>query len=471
MMAKNRLYLTSKGYRPLIKLYDFISINGLLCFILYLNNETANAIDTSSALLFSGIFMLYCEYANLYKIRSKIHLLRYLSKVTPVFILTCITTYLLSSHITDLDGISASIRNDKFYFIWFTSIYIMLISTRILWFFVYQRIIFPRKKKPKVAILGLTRSGLAMEHAIKKEYEQYANEVLFYDDRNVKRFGYLTKSQFAGDFEQLLADIKRDKISRVYIALPMVAKKRINAYLLELSNTTIATYMVPDLYAYHLNVSQVSCIGGVHTFSIFGSPLEGLGTPIKRIEDLVIGSLITVMILPVLVLVAIGVKMTSPGPILFKQDRYGLGGKCIKVWKFRSMSVMENEGTVIQATKNDPRVTSFGRFLRRTSLDELPQFFNVLTGQMSIVGPRPHAVAHNEQYRKIVNNYMIRHKIKPGITGLAQINGYRGETDTLGKMEKRIQYDIKYLQHWSLAMDIKIIFLTVFKGFVSETAY
>ncbi|RAH21075.1 sugar transferase, partial [Vibrio vulnificus] len=151
--------------------------------------------------------------------------------------------------------------------------------------------------------------------------------------------------------------------------------------------------------------------------------------------------------------------------------RYGLGGKKIKVWKFRSMRVMENDAVVTQATKNDPRVTKFGAFIRRTSLDELPQFINVLQGSMSIVGPRPHAVAHNEEYRVLVDNYMIRHKIKPGITGWAQINGYRGETETVDKMEKRIQYDIQYMQNWSLWLDIKIIFMTVFKGFVSETAY
>ncbi|GAB7200752.1 hypothetical protein OS12_21940 [Dickeya oryzae] len=192
---------------------------------------------------------------------------------------------------------------------------------------------------------------------------------------------------------------------------------------------------------------------------------------IKRLEDLVIGGVITLMISPLLLLIAIGIKLTSPGPVLFKQDRYGLSGNKIKVWKFRSMHVMENSDVVKQATKNDPRVTRFGAFLRRTSLDELPQFFNVLQGTMSIVGPRPHAVVHNEQYRQLVENYMIRHKVKPGISGLAQVNGYRGEVDTLDKMEKRVYYDITYIQSWSLWLDLKIIFRTIFKGFIGENAY
>ena len=177
------------------------------------------------------------------------------------------------------------------------------------------------------------------------------------------------------------------------------------------------------------------------------------------------------LISPILIAIAFAVKFTSKGPVIFKQDRYGLDGRKIKVWKFRSMSVTENSAVVTQATKNDARITPLGSFLRRTSLDELPQFINVLKGDMSIVGPRPHAVAHNEEYRKKVEFYMFRHKAKPGITGWAQINGWRGETDTLNKMEKRVEFDLHYIKHWSLWFDIKIIFMTIFKGFKNANAY
>ncbi|ENH1714789.1 exopolysaccharide biosynthesis polyprenyl glycosylphosphotransferase, partial [Escherichia coli] len=191
----------------------------------------------------------------------------------------------------------------------------------------------------------------------------------------------------------------------------------------------------------------------------------------KRIEDIIVSMLILILISPVLCVIAVTVKLTSKGPVIFRQTRYGMDGKPIKVWKFRSMTVMENDNVVTQATKNDVRVTKVGRFLRRTSLDELPQFFNVLLGGMSIVGPRPHAVAHNEQYRILIDGYMLRHKVKPGITGWAQINGWRGETDTLEKMQKRVEYDLEYIREWSVWLDLKIIFLTVFKGFISKTAY
>ncbi len=212
-------------------------------------------------------------------------------------------------------------------------------------------------------------------------------------------------------------------------------------------------------------------MNGVPVVPLYDTPLSGINRVLKRVEDIVLSSLILLLISPVLCCIALAVKLSSPGPIIFRQTRYGMDGKPIMVWKFRSMKVMENDKVVTQATQNDPRVTRVGNFLRRTSLDELPQFINVFTGGMSIVGPRPHAVAHNEQYRTLIEGYMLRHKVKPGITGWAQINGWRGETDTLEKMEKRIEFDLEYIREWSLWFDIKIVFLTIFKGFVNKAAY
>ena len=200
-------------------------------------------------------------------------------------------------------------------------------------------------------------------------------------------------------------------------------------------------------------------------------PMDGANRIVKRIEDIILATLILALISIPMLMIAFCVRMTSPGPALFRQKRYGIDGKSIEVWKFRSMKVMENGAKVTQATRGDNRITPFGAFLRRTSLDELPQFINVLRGEMSIVGPRPHAIAHNEEYRKIISGYMLRHKVKPGITGWAQINGWRGETDTVDKMEKRIEYDLDYIRNWSLFLDLKIVFLTVFKGFINKNAY
>ena len=192
---------------------------------------------------------------------------------------------------------------------------------------------------------------------------------------------------------------------------------------------------------------------------------------VKWLSDKILATLVLILISPILLLIALAIKIDSPGPVIFKQRRYGLNGEEILVYKFRSMTVCEDGGTIQQARKNDSRITRLGAFLRKTSLDELPQFINVLQGRMSIVGPRPHAVSHNETYRKLIKGYMVRHKVKPGITGWAQVNGYRGETETVDKMQKRIEYDLEYLRTWSLGLDLWIIVKTVAVVFSDRNAY
>ena len=200
---------------------------------------------------------------------------------------------------------------------------------------------------------------------------------------------------------------------------------------------------------------------GMPVISVCETPFRGANGVVKRISDVLLSLLILVLILPLLLVVGIAVKITSPGPVIFKQRRYGLDGEEILVYKFRSMTVTEDGGDIRQAQKGDRRITPLGAFMRRTSIDELPQFVNVLQGRMSIVGPRPHAVAHNELYRKLIKGYMVRHKVRPGITGWAQVNGYRGETVTLDKMQGRIDYDLDYLRNWSLRLDLHIILKTI----------
>ncbi|MBS6489610.1 MAG: undecaprenyl-phosphate glucose phosphotransferase, partial [Citrobacter freundii] len=257
----------------------------------------------------------------------------------------------------------------------------------------------------------------------------------------------------------------------VYIAMQMCDGARVKKLVHQLADTTCSVLLIPDVFTFNILHSRIEEMNGVPVVPLYDTPLSGVNRLLKRAEDIVLATLILLLISPVLCCIALAVKLSSPGPVIFRQTRYGMDGKPIKVWKFRSMKVMENDKVVTQATQNDPRVTKVGNFLRRTSLDELPQFINVLTGGMSIVGPRPHAVAHNEQYRQLIEGYMLRHKVKPGITGWAQINGWRGETDTLEKMEKRVEFDLEYIREWSVWFDIKIVFLTVFKGFVNKAAY
>jgi len=194
---------------------------------------------------------------------------------------------------------------------------------------------------------------------------------------------------------------------------------------------------------------------------------------VKKLEDIALSLVILIAISPLLALISLGVKLSSAGPVLFKQPRNGIDGRKIKVYKFRTMYMDADKraGFEQQAKKGDPRVTPFGAFLRRTSLDELPQFYNVLQGRMSVVGPRPHALSHNEHYKELISSYMQRHKVKPGITGWAQVHGLRGETDTVDKMQRRVEYDLFYIENWSIWLDAKIVFLTLFKGFNDENAY
>ncbi|MBR7781981.1 undecaprenyl-phosphate glucose phosphotransferase [Undibacterium luofuense] len=238
-----------------------------------------------------------------------------------------------------------------------------------------------------------------------------------------------------------------------------------------LFDSTVTTYFVPEALIFGMPGIQLRELAGRPVLASVEPPFFGLAALPKRLLDF-FGSLVGILLLsPVMTAVAIGVKLSSPGPVLFRQVRYGIAGKPIGVYKFRSMRVASRDAPVIQATVNDPRVTAFGSFIRRTSLDELPQLFNVLSGDMSLVGPRPHAVSHNELYRKLVSGYMFRHKVKPGITGWAQVNGLRGETETLEKMQKRVDYDLYYVQHWSFWLDIVIIWRTIKVLFGDKNAY
>ncbi len=265
--------------------------------------------------------------------------------------------------------------------------------------------------------------------------------------------------------------VRQNKIDIVYIATQMGKDEGIGSLVEELQDTTASVYFIPSIFVFSLMRRQMQDLNGIPLIAGWDAPFSGVEVLLKRSVDVILASLILVLISPIMIAIAIAVKFSSPGPILFKQRRYGIKGQDIVVYKFRSMTVTEDGEQIIQVKRDDQRVTKIGAFLRKTSLDELPQFINVLQGSMSLVGPRPHAVAHNEQYRRIINCYMLRHQVKPGITGWAQINGYRGETDTLEKMRKRVEYDLQYIRDWSLLLDLQIILKTAFVFFDHKNAY
>jgi Undecaprenyl-phosphate glucose phosphotransferase len=293
----------------------------------------------------------------------------------------------------------------------------------------------------------------------------------FLDHRSADRLCESSRKRLAGHGKDAADYVRRHAINGVYIALPISTAPRIEELLRDLRDTTASIYFVPNIFAFDLVQPRCVEINGMPVFSICDSPLQGMSGFWKRALDVGLAVSALLLIWPVLLAVALAIKQSSPGPVLFKQRRYGLNGEEILVYKFRSMSVCEDGAVIAQATPRDRRVTRVGAFLRRTSMDELPQILNVLEGKMSFVGPRPHAVAHNEEYRKLINGYMIRHKVRPGITGWAQVNGLRGETSTIEKMRRRVEYDLDYLKNWSLWLDFKIIARTALTVLRDDNAY
>ncbi|HSC85694.1 MAG TPA: undecaprenyl-phosphate glucose phosphotransferase, partial [Polyangiaceae bacterium] len=384
---------------------------------------------------------LVAEFNGLYRAWRGLPAIRELATVVSTWTVTAMVLLLVAFATKRSEDHSRVIT-----FGWFLVTPNLMIVFRLVIRFVLQELRRNGRNSRSVVIVGMTR-------AAQKLTEQMNDPVAgfrlagFYDDRIPSRRQVIegTDVEFRGGTDELIRDVIREKIDYVYIALPLRAESRISELVQRLSDTTASVLVVGDFFVFDMLHSQWSMVGDVPVVSILDTPFQGLGGWVKRFEDIVLGTLILMLIAIPMAIIAFAVKLTSPGPVFFVQRRYGLHGNEIPVIKFRTMSVMEDGGDVRQATAGDARITRLGAFLRRTSLDELPQFFNVLAGHMSIVGPRPHAVAHNEIYRSKIHRYMLRHKVKPGITGWAQVNGWRGETETLHKMEKRLEHDLYYI--------------------------
>jgi len=338
-----------------------------------------------------------------------------------------------------------------------------------------QSIVLRASARPEArrsaVVVGAGALGVKVARALAEAEEQGIDFIGYFDDRTDDRVHDDAVPQRLGGLKDVAAYVRAHSIKEVFITLPLGSQPRIVELLEDVQGTTASLYFVPDVFGISIIQGRLQDMNGVPVVGICETPFTGTNELVKRISDIVLATLILILISPILLAIAIGVRLSSPGPVIFRQRRNGLDGEEITVYKFRSMNAQDNGSVVPQATKTDPRVTPFGAFLRRTSLDELPQFVNVLQGRMSIVGPRPHAVAHNEQYRQIIKAYMVRHKVKPGITGWAQVNGHRGETDTIEKMKARVEYDLEYLRNWSLGLDLQIIARTVKLVFFDRNAY
>jgi putative colanic acid biosynthesis UDP-glucose lipid carrier transferase len=337
-----------------------------------------------------------------------------------------------------------------------------------------RRLMYDPAMVRRVAFAGCNEISLSLARRIGESGELTGLKVEgFFDDRCAERLGVPGggRARLLGRLPELASFVKRRGIDVVFVALPVRHIQRVMQLLDELRDTTVSIYYVPDIFAFDLIQARSGELFGIPVVALCETPFCGYRGVVKRITDIAFAASMLVIAAPLMLALAVMVRASSPGPIIFAQRRYGLDGREITVWKYRTMTVLEDGAQIVQATKEDARITSVGRFMRRYSLDELPQLFNVLQGRMSLVGPRPHAVAHNEEYRKLIKGYMIRHKVPPGMTGLAQVNGCRGETARVEDMQARVNYDLEYLRKWTPLLDLKILLLTAVRLLRDEKAY
>jgi len=357
---------------------------------------------------------------------------------------------------------------------WFASAWLALVATRI---FLKLRLRAWQKRgwlTRRVAIVGAGNNGRRLlRHLSRRGTGAGIAVVGVFDDRKTRiPPEQLEGTTIRGGLDDLIDRCRNDEIDDVLVALPWRADNRLMEIAKKLRQVPVDLRLAPEPIGFRLSNGSMQEVSGLPMLTMFERPLTDWSHVIKLIEDKLLGGLILLLVAPLMLLIALAIKLDSRGPVLFRQQRFGFNNNLITVWKFRTMhDAQYTDDAVRQATRNDPRVTRLGALLRRTSLDELPQFFNVLGGSMSIVGPRPHAVTHNEQFARTVNQYYARHRVKPGITGWAQVNGLRGETDTAEKLERRLEHDLHYIDHWSPWLDLKIIVMTLFVGLVHKHAY
>ena len=366
---------------------------------------------------------------------------------------------------------SSSIYSRKLLFTWLLVTPPILVLVHMAIDQAISRMMFAANHSRRIVIAGANELGRNLASKLSSSSQFGMKIEGFFDDRSAERLGADSELQIIGKLPELPEYVRQNNIDLIFIVLPMRNIQRVTELLDELHDTTASIYYVPDVFVFDLIQCRTSEIDGMPVVALCETPFHGMRGVVKRLSDYVIASLMLVITSPLLLVIAAAIKLTTPGSVVFKQRRYGLDGHEIVVYKFRTMTVSEDSDTVKQATRGDARVTKVGAFLRKYSLDELPQFINVLQGRMSVVGPRPHAVAHNEAYRPLIKGYMVRHKVNPGITGLAQVQGFRGETTSVEDMRNRVDCDLEYLRNWSLALDLKIIARTVNVVLTNKMAY
>jgi undecaprenyl-phosphate glucose phosphotransferase len=441
------------------RLLDGMIIFSSLYFAVQVTGETWGKNYLIIALLSILIFETIASFFELYRSWRTVRLRHELFKLLLYWTLCVFIILCLLWTFDEYISVSSSVI-----FGWFLTAFVVISFARYCIRIVMRYLRAYGYDTRRIAFVGANDTIVRLKHTFDSHPWMGMNIMGVFDDRapGEGRDVAVAGHELAGGLDDLHVLAKRGLVDIVYIGLPLAAENRIKTMMDKLSDTTVSICYCPSFFSFDLMNARWDDVFGQPVITVLESPFIGHTGFLKRLEDLVLVALVTpVLFLPMLV-IAILVKLSSSGPVLYKQSRYGLDGKAFMMWKFRTMYADDCEDQYSQVKKNDPRITGLGSFLRKTSLDELPQIFNVLLGSMSVVGPRPHPDVVNEELRDRIHRYMMRHKIKPGITGWAQVNGFRGETETLEKMEKRIEYDLEYIRNWSVWLDVLILFKTVF---------
>lgn len=437
-----------------------IFITGIAIFGFYLDPANVSLSHYFAAMVVTSITVLTAFYfSGLYQSDSLEHPVDQLRKIVPL----CTTIFAALVTLAFALNIS-SYFSRVWTFSWFFASLTLLCVGRAYYYFLLRKLALNGRLTRNIVIVGGGDQALKLVPALQNGGHPWIRILGIFDDRTrvAHSIGGYPR---LGNLDDLIQYARQHRCDDIFIALPWNAEKRILEVVEKLKVLPTSVHLSPDLFGFNMHGREYSRYCGVPVLNLMKKPLVGWGSVLKELEDRLISAVFLAAASPLLLMIAVLIKLDSPGPVFFRQKRYGFNNQLIEVWKFRTMYVDQQDANAERlATRNDPRITRIGAFLRRTSLDEIPQFLNVLSGEMSIVGPRPHALkasAAGRLYEDVVIDYAVRHKVKPGITGWAQVNGWRGETDTEEKIAKRVEYDIYYIENWSLLLDLKIIVRTV----------
>lgn len=446
----------------------FMALSGVGIYLFYVGYSAASLPHYLTAFILGTLFIfLTFFFSKLYQFEAVIHLGLHVTKVT----FLCTLVFMILVALGFALKISTSYSRIWF-FSWALAAPIMILFGRFFCFYLLHRLVKAGHLTRNIVLLGGTEQAVKVLQQIENAAEPWNHIVGVFDDRSTRLSEDMGNYPILGTLVDLVDFSRKNRVDDVVIALPWSADLRLSGIVADLSELPVNIHLGPDMAGLLFPNRSFCFLGGMPMLDVADKPMGGWNMILKMIEDRFLAFFLLILLSPVMLVVAVCIKLESPGSVLFIQRRYGFNNQEFSVFKFRSMRQdRPPEEGVPQATKDDPRVTRIGAFLRRTSIDELPQLFNVLTGNMSLVGPRPHAVQHNKEYAAKIDGYFTRHKVKPGITGWAQVNGLRGETDTLEKMEGRVKFDLYYIENWSLAFDIKILAMTALVVFFQKTAY